>query len=71
MQLNVEGSQAKRIALVVSLREAARLLDCSYWTLVQWARLKPPKIKTVLLGGRLRKVPMSEVERLARGGDGQ
>ena len=71
MQLDEERSHAKRIALLVSLREAARLLDCSYWTLVQWARQSPPKIRTVLLG-RLRKVPMSEIERLARGGgDGQ
>ena len=66
MQLNVERSQEKRIPLLLSLREAARLLDLSYWCLVDWARQKPPKIRTVLLG-RLRKVPMSEIERLARG----
>ena len=52
--------------LVVSLREAARLLDLSYWCLVAWARANPPKIRTILLGSR-RKVPMAEIERLARG----
>lgn len=56
--------------LLVNLREAARLLDLSYWTLVGWARTKPPKIRTVLLG-RLRKVPVAEIERLARGGEDQ
>ena len=65
MQWQVE---TKAKVLLVSLREAARLLDCSYWTLVSYARQHPPKIRTVLLG-RLRKVPVEEVERLARGGE--
>ena len=34
--------------LLVGLREAARLLDCSYWTLVSWKA--QGKLRTVKLG---------------------
>jgi excisionase family DNA binding protein len=51
--------------LLVGLREAARLLDCSYWTLVSWKA--QGKLRTVKLGA-LVKVPVEEIARLARGG---
>ena len=67
MQWQVE---TKAKVLLVSIRVAAQMLGLSPWTIISWARQNPPKIRTVLLG-RLRKVPVEEVERLARGGENQ
>lgn len=60
-----DGQETAAPRLLFSLKEAAEMLGVSYWCLVDWQR--QGRIRTVKCG-RLRRVPVAEVERVAREG---